>query len=759
MIDTVGFALVSAALSGQGQDLAETLWQDHAEDAGGLWRCPGGYASSAMPPRDADSASFSIVAQAEAITSLGTQVDAVGNVEIRQGSRRLAAHASTFDEATLLAQATGEVRFDEPGLSMGGASATVDFAVSRARVEAAEFVLTELQLRGRASRIERDGDTVQLDAATVTSCPPANAPWHIRARSIRLDAASRMATSRHARLKLGGVPVFYAPYLRFPTGAGRASGFLVPDIYGGRDGVDVSAPYYVNLAPNYDATLTPRWIARRGLGLEGEVRHRSRGAATGLDAAFLPDDRDHETARAGAGTGTGTAAGGSSSRPDRWSIHVDHRGRWSGLRTGIDFTAVSDDAYFGDFAAAQGVDSRVALERRGEVEYVRGNLTARLFAQAFQSLEAGYRSYRRLPEVGVSYAGALAGPLGWSFDAVWASFDSPTGVVTGDRRHLDPRLRFALNRSWGFVRVSGGVRSTGYDLANVRSGVDPRPRRDVGVGVLDAGMFLERKVSLSGGTGIQTLEPRLYYLRQSYADQDDLPVFDTSALTFSYRQLFRDNRYAGLDRIVDSNQLSVGVVSRILDASGSERLAARLGAMVHLEEPRVGLGSAAERASDAVGELVGRFGRLRIVSRLAWDTEENELGELGAGLSYRRGARGIFNLAYRRRFPDIDQTEVSFHCPVPGMDDRVSAFVRWNQDWGQGQIVEAFAGFAYTGCCLAVKLLWHRTIDVPRNRPEAMSRTDRGVMLQISLKGLGGFGSKVDSRLVRGIKGYRPGSG
>ena len=736
-----------------GQELAEALWRDDVAALANPWRCPGVYTSPPMSfPLDLDSASLPLVVNAESMSSLDSRVDATGSVAIRQGNRLLTAGFATFDDAASTALATGDVRFDEPGFSVRGTRATVDFGASHARVEAAEFVLADRQLRGRADRLERRDDVLELDSATVTSCPPGEAPWQIRARSVRLDTVSNVATSRHARLLLGRVPVFYAPYLRFPVGGSRASGFLVPDVYRGRDGMDVSIPYYFNLAPNYDATLTPRWIAQRGLGLEGEARHRTRAANTLLDASFLKEDRayDGEFAR--------DDIASAFSPSDRWALRVDHHGRRGGLRTEIDYAAVSDNDYFADFAVEQGVASRVALERRGEIEYARGRFVGRILAQRFQRLESGPSSYRRLPEVGVSYAGPLIGPLGWSMGATGVWFDSPTATsVTGRRYHVDPRLRVALHRPWGFLRISGGMRSTRYDLSRVPQDGDPRPRRSLGVGALDAGLVFERDVSLASGPATQTLEPRLYYLRQSHAEQEHLPAFDTAELTFSYRQLFRDNRYAGFDRIEDANRMSLGVVSRLLNASGSEVMTARLGAMVHLDEPRVVLGAPRRTDPDVVGELAGRLGRVRVVSRLAWDAGGDELGELGTGLSYRRDARRIVNLAYRRRFPDVDQTDLSFHWPIPGMGDRVSAFGRWNHDWRHGQNIESFAGFAYANCCLAVKLLWHRTIDAPRNLPDNVRGSHDGFMVQVSLKGLGGFGSKVDSRLVRGIKGYRPG--
>ena len=755
--------MLVAPLSGAGE-LADVLWQEGSGVDAGLFRCPGRFVPPAMPFHpESDSTTFPLLVDAAEMSSRESRVEADGDVEVRQGNRHLAADSAILDEAASTVRATGNVRFHAPDLSVRGAEARLDLDTPLAVVEEAEFVLADLQLRGHAARIARNGEIVELDTTTVTSCPPGDARWEIRARSIRLDAASEIATSRHARLRLGGVPVFYAPYLRFPLSAGRSSGFLVPDIYEGRDGIDLSVPYYINLAPNYDATLTPRWIAQRGLGIEGEARHRSPWTDTELDLALLPGDRDYdgELAR----TDAGNVAEGFSPT-DRWSLALDHRGRWRDFVTEVDVAAVSDNDYFGDFALEEGVASRVALERRGEVEFRRGALVARLLAQGFQRLEAGPQSYRRLPEIGVSYAGSLAGPLGWSMGATWASFDSPAkGVVTGERYHLDPRLRLALERPWGFAKLSGGVRRTGYDLANAPVGLDPRPRRHISIGVLDAGLFLERDVAFKSGAGAllgvrsQTLEPRLYYLRQSYADQDGLPRFDSTEPSFSYRQLFRDNRYAGLDRIGDANRLSLGVASRLLDATGGEVVVARLGALVHVDDPRLGLGPTARPDPDLVGELTGRLGSVRVVSRLSWDAGMDELAELGTGLSYRRDSRRIVNIAYRRRFPDIDQTDMSLHWPVSGLGDRISVFGRWNHDWRHGQMIESFAGLAYGDCCLAVKLLWHRTMDAPRNLPGSATTTESGLMLQISFKGLGGFGSKVDSRLVRGIKGYRPGGG
>ena len=478
----------------------------------------------------------------------------------------------------------------------------------------------------------------------------------------------------------------------------------------------MSVPYYINLAPNYDATLTPRWIAKRGLGIEGEVRHRSRWTDTRTRRG-LPSRRPGLRRRV---------------RTDRCREHPGrilavrsvvprHRSPRSlgGLVTAVDVTAVSDNDYFGDFALEEGVASRVALERRGEVEYRRGGLWLRDFWRRDSSAwNPGRSSYRRLPEIGVTYAGSLAGPLGWSMGATWASFDSPECRGDRGRYHLDPRLRLALNRPWGFAELSGGVRRTGYDLADAPVGIDPEPRRSVRIGVLDAGLFLERDVSLPSGAGTQTLEPRLYYLRQSYADQDDLPKFDATELTFLVSATVPGQplRGSGPDR-----RCQPAVDGRRFPALGCDGRRSARGAARRFGPSRGSAGRAWPDTPAGSGPGGGVGGPARTgagrLKAMAWDAGADELGELGTGLSYRRDARRIVNIAYRRRFPDIDQTDISLHWPVPELDDRISVFGRWNHDWRHGQTIESFAGLGYASCCLAVKLLWHRRMDAPRNLP------------------------------------------
>lgn len=740
-------------------DLAESLWQ---ADGAGESACPGRYAEPVWPlPRGADHASLPIELRARHVQSvLGRSSLVTGGAAARQGNRMLHATRFEIDERTSRVDAPDGMRLRAPGLDVRAAFGTVRLADDQAEVHDTEFVLTDTGHRGTSARLVRQADKISLDRAVLTRCPPQDSTWAMRAATVEVAEGEPFARARHARLELGGVPIFYTPYLRMPLSGERLSGFLFPNVgFNDDDGMDISVPYYLNLAPNYDATLTPRWIAERGTGFEAEIRQLERRFRNDLGLAFLARDafyngdlpRDDFVAE----------------RPDvefvpadRWLLATSHQGRYGPWRTLLDYTAVSDNDYFIDLGSEVAVASRVSLERRAEVQYTRGGLFARLWAQGFQRLEPGLEPYRRLPEANLAYDGALPGPAAWSIGAAWSAFQRG-GIlrgplsITGERLHVEPRIRLPLSRSWGFLNLSTGLRMTDYMLDNRTPDASADESRTVRLGIADAGLFLER--DLPDGW-IQTLEPRLHYLVQSYAKQDHLPRFDTTVPAISYRQLFRDNRFAGLDRVGDANRIAFGLTSRLVSTTtGRERFTARLGIARHFRDRRVTLAGRpgpdeTRRTSPLAGEVQTALGPVSLISTIAWDHRHGQLDEAGLYLLYKRDNARLVNVGYRRRARyGVEQTDVSFHWPLTS---RWHAFGRWNHDWHFGQNIERFAGVAYAGCCLAVKLAWHQTIDVPRNRLTADADFDRGVLLQIAFRGLGGFGTRVDSRLQRGIKGY-----
>lgn len=410
--------------------------------------------------------------------------------------------------------------------------------------------------------------------------------------------------------------------------------------------------------------------------------------------------------------------------------------------------------------------------RYGDKAQTSGEVDAQLWVQRFQRLdELQTDAYQRLPQFDLSYARTLIGPLEFALTTQAASFDRDNDDLTGrsrivgERYHVQPELRLPLQWPYAFAEFTGGYRYTAYDLRDVsvgvEDGVEERPERSVGFATADGGLFFERSVSLFGKSLIQTLEPRLYYLFQEREEQDALPLFDVSRLRFSYSQLFRRNRFSGLDRISDANQFSVGVSSAFVDAaSGREYLRASVGQIFYLRDRLVtdaeGLEDDDAHSSSAIAaELRASLAKYwSLNSTVIWDPHDNTVDETLINVGYRKNNRRIANIGYRQGGPGrLDQTDLSF---LWGVSNRVSVLGRWNYDLQSNRTIEGFAGLEYNDCCWQVRLIARRFIE---NRSAALIEQvepDKGVFFQFVFKGLAGFGTKIDTLMQRGIRGYRP---
>ena len=748
-------------------DLAAELW---SPDLGGS--VCGGYAARA-PALSADTREQATVATASTLTRLGLTTTLRGNVIVRQGARELRAPSLTLDEAASTARAEGIAELIDGNLHLRGENLELAMQGDSASLDQAEFVMLQGQMRGTARRLEKRGATLRLTNTALTGCPPGHDGWMIRADRIEIDQGETFATARDAQVRLGGVPVFRAPYLRFPVAERRVSGFLFPELsHGGVSGIELGVPYYLNLAPHYDATLVPRLMTRRGTGLDGELRHKAPGSDTELRTAWLGKDEQYNGVLSRRDWLRAGNEGVTSFDPaDRWLTRLDHRGQFGALSTLVNYARASDRDYLADFGYGTGPDldfaSRVSLPSRAEARYRRGGLDARIWGQSFQPLTERPAPWRRVPEANVVYRGQFAGPLEWSLASVWSWFDRDdaalaTPSLAGRRMHLEPGVRLRLARPFGFLTLAAAYRYTEWQLDHAT------PHRALARGSADGGLFLERPL---GDDWVQTLEPRIAYFRQQHADQGHLPTFDAAALTFGYDQLFRADRFAGLDRIGDAHHVSAGVVTRLLQAErGRERLVARIGAIAWLDDRRVTLrGSPGQNETRPVAfasDISGHVGPVRLAATAAWDTEGRRFDEAGLVASTRSESGRIVGFGYRRRAAiNVDQTDIGIFAPL---GHRLSIFGRWNHDWQNGQMVEGFAGFGWRGCCVEVKLLWRRLIDAPRepaawasarNPVEAAggpdARPEDRVMLQVSLVGLAGFGRRIESHLERGVRGYR----
>ncbi len=763
------------------EDLAAQLYVQDPDPAG---YCAGGYVQRDYPyPVDVDNESFPIIAEADSLSSeIDVTAQLVGNVSVAQGNRLIRAPLADLDQVQRVGHFPQGVRMDQPGLIMQGEQAVVHLDSQEADLQGVQFVITDAGLRGEARQMQQSsGGDLALAHNSFTRCEPDNNGWRLNTRNLLIEQDEVFGTAKHAVLRLKRVPVFYTPYLKFPVSDERVSGFLFPTLgYSDEDGAEVSLPYYFNLAPNYDATFVPRYFSKRGASGELEVRHMSSWQTTAVGGALLPDDdlyngtlsrKDFDEFVDDMGNPVDL---GVFEPADRWLGALDHRGRFGRFRTFADINMVSDPDYFRDLGSDLNVSSQIELERRAEIQYVHSGLSVRLWGQRFQRLDqVGVDDYERLPELELLYSTDL-GPLELGVSATWADFDRDTtglnglNAVTGERTHIEPRVSLPMSWPFGFLNLTGGYRYTRYDLEQDSNAagfqlVDDKPDRNIGLASVDGGLIFERDINWFDQALVQTLEPRVYYLWQEFDDQAELPRFDASVLTFGYQQLFRNNRFSGLDRIGDANQASVGVTTRFLaEETGREYFRFSVGEIFYFENRKVTLAggqTAFDRRSQSAvaAEISASIAQhWRLTGTTLWDPYDNEVDEGGAALQYRRDNRHIFNLGFRnRRDQDIEQTDVSLYWPI---SRQFSIIGRWNYDLVSGRTIEGFGGIEYNDCCLQIRLLARRFLDSPAGTvitdfDEADG--DDGIFLQVVFKGLAGFGTKIEGVLENGISGYR----
>jgi LPS-assembly protein len=727
---------------------------------------------------------------------LQTSYELSGGVVITQGSRRVTAERAEVDEVDNTATVTGDIQIYEPGVLMVGERAVVNRGTGAARIDDGQFVLYESRTRGSAELIARsDDDVLTLEGGMFTQCEPGDEHWALRGSSIEVDPNTNRGVARNARIELGGIPVFWWPYLVFPVGSDRQSGFLFPTVTSG----DIAAPYYLNLAPNYDLTLTPRYVADRGAMLEAEFRHLSPLFETLVGGAFLPNgeddigDNEEEAIEAGLLT---PAQAMEFEDEDRWLAVVQQTGgRDRDWYSQIDYTRVSDFAYFSHLDTTNlEVNRATHLRQAGELGYLLPNWNINTRVVEYQTIALNIEEpYQQLPEANATgryqwddFSLTLDNQLThFAHGEEFLDADAPTPSrrrITGSRARLDYELAWDKEWLWGFFRPAALLKSVNYRLDEeaLRPDAETNPGITVPQGAVDMGLFFEREGHWFGDSYLQTFEPRLFYFYSDFESHEDLidvtpdnrdVDFDTAELTFSYSQLFRTRRFAGGDRIADANQLSLGLTTRFLGETGVERFSASLGQIFYQDDRRVTLGG--DPRVENRSELAGQFSAqltdsLRFGSDLLYDQDADKMNRGNALLRYLDRDNRIFNVGYRydRKPPrtingqEVEQTlqqgDLSLVWPV---SNSWSFIGRQYYDFTNDRELDSIAGLEYASCCYRFRVIWRRWLDndlIHRiNDPNLELEYDQGIFFQLQLRGLGGVGSSnVTNALGDGIYNF-----
>lgn len=649
----------------------------------------------------------------------GQPVIAREQVRLVQGDRQLETEKLVFDPETGRLDLPVLLRYRDAFIAIRAERAWVETQESRARFEGVVYQIAGSEGAGQAMVIDLKSATrAELEDFDFTTCDPDDPDWQLKARQVRLDLDRGQGVARHARLEFKGVPILYSPWLSFPLGDERQSGFLFPQFgFSSDDGFDFRLPWYWNIAPNRDATFTGRWIQDRGGMLASEFRFLTPRQRGQIDLEVLPSDRKADRNRY-----YGRFDYGAMLAP-RWQAQLDLR-------------RASDNDYFVDLGGGLAASSvqflRSAAGVRGSGRYWTANVQADTFQVLDAAVAPGAEPYRRLPRMQLLYDRPLPGNLDFAVDSELVYFDRDQGV-TGARMDFHPRVRWNLLRPGWFLRPELGLRSTAYNL----DGVDASSiSRTTPIASLDSGLIFERPAA--DGRHLQTLEPRLFYLFVPQRDQTDIPTFDTAELTFGFSQLFHHNRFSGPDRQADANQLAFALTSRRIDrSSGQSPLDVSIGQIFYFSDLTVQLPGvpADQRSRSATVAEVGWRPRARLAlsAGVQWDSIENETEVAQFGLSYRgRDARQIA-FGYRFRRDRLDQVDLRVRYPIR---ENMNLFGRLNYSFEESQTLEALGGIEYESCCWALRVTAREFI---RDRD---AETRRAVFLELHLKGLGSLGRR-----------------
>ncbi|OTG88506.1 LPS-assembly protein LptD [Acinetobacter sp. ANC 3813] len=738
----------------------------------GAWVTPIAPDAAAVP---ADQATSTVTADYGHFDPNGDSI-LEGNVVIDQQGRQIRADQIQIDKTQTFAKASGNVQMAQSGLISQSDSINYNLKTQQGDLNNSLYISEQSNAHGTAEKIARtSGQTVELENATYSTCPPGETPtWKIKADKIKLNQETGRGETTGTKLYVKNVPVMAVPYFNFPIDDRRTTGILSPSFGFTNDGgVELAVPVYLNLAPNYDATLTPRFIGDRGPMMEGEFRFLTENFGEGMVwGGYLPSDKKYD-------------------KQDRKDLHVLHK--WDlndQFSTNLDFNYASDKDYFTDLNNNPNSKTDLNLRRAWELNYKNGipGLKAQLKVEDFQTLDKTVRDedrpYARLPQFLLNYK--HGNPIGLQYEfnndtayfkkditdySAYASNQNRTFEPSGTRIYNDFTVRYNHLTPWSFVIPQVSVRNvnTFFDKNTVQyyqnngatdtasTSSDETKSIVVPQFTLDAGLIFEKQ-----GKYLQTLTPRAFYAYAPYRDQSSHPNFDSTTASISYDQLFSPYRFYGHDRLEDNNFASFGLSYSLFDEIGLERLKASVGQSYYFEDRRVTLNNAAdefdrERHTGPVINLSSQLSEnFRVSANGAW-MANGDNAQRDVQMYYTGEKGNLYNLGYfNRRYlanrqDSYDQVVASFIQPVHN-NWRLVGHAQYDLDNNVAR--EYLLGVNYESCCWGVSVYGRSYFNDLDNVNDDSVKPKRAIMAEFTLKGLGGFNNKLSSLLENRVLGF-----
>lgn len=721
-----------------------------------------------------------------------------GNVDINQGNSRLQADEVQLHQKQPEGQAVpvrtvdalGNVHYDDNQVILKGPKAWSNLNTKDTNVWDGNYQMVGRQGRGDADVMKQRGENryTILENGTFTSCLPGSNTWSVVGSEVIHDREEQVAEIWNARFKLGPVPVFYSPYLQLPVGDKRRSGFLIPNAkYGSSNYFEFSLPYYWNIAPNMDATLTPHYMDKRGgVMWENEFRYLSTLGQGLFELDYLPsddvyahDNKDDDNSR-------------------RWLFYWRHSGVVDQVwRFNIDYTKVSDPDYFNDFDSKYGSSTDGYATQKFSAGYVVQNFDATVSTKQFQVFDrANSNSYAAEPQLDMNFYQNDVGPFDTRLYAQAVKFVNTNGSnPEATRLHMEPTISLPLGNRWGSITTEAKLLATHYNQTNIddynrnpsnTSKLSSSVNRTMPQFKIDGKMVFERDVDLTPGY-TQTLEPRVQYLYVPYRDQSDIMAYDSTFLQSDYSGLFRDRSYSGLDRIASANQVTTGVTSRIYDDAAVERFNVSVGQIYYFTESRTGdTDTIPWEKDDKTGSLVwagDTYWRISdkwgLRSGVQYDTRLNNISTSSSSIEYRQDSDRLLQLTYRYASPEymqvtlpskkledkatreqyvngISQIGATASWPIV---DRWSVVGAYYFDTNTHSAADQMLGVQYNSCCYAIRVGYERKLngwDSYNNKPYGQAKYDNSIGFNIELRGLSSnYGLGTQQMLRSNIMPYQ----
>ena len=663
------------------------------------------------------------------------ELDFERKVEVVRGSTTVTSDRARYHIVEDQIDAIGNVKMDRAGDKYTGDELKLNMDAGTGFVTKPTYHLKRSNGQGQAERIDFEAeDRATVIEGTYSTCEGPNPDWYLKSSRLRLDSASDIGISSRSVVIFKGVPILAAPEMSFPMSDARKSGLLPPTIgTTNRGGLEVTQPYYVNIAPNRDLTLYPKVIARRGIQLGADVRYLAPTYSGETKIEGLIKDRQTHT--------------------DRYALSSIHsQVLRPGLSLNWNVNAASDNDYPTDFSRTITTASQRLLLRDLSLTYGAPYWTSSIRTTNYQVLQDPItpiaRPYDRLPQITFNAARQDVAGFDLALDSDATRFFHPT-LQRGERLVVNPKISYPIIHQGYFITPKLSYHATRYKLENLDESANATPSRGLPTASLDTGLIFERDAKYFGRSMTQTLEPRLFYVYTPYRDQSTLPNFDSSLADLSFTQLFSENRFVGSDRISDANQITAAVTSRFLESSGAERARLAFGQRYYFTKPRVTLSDLPnDSRSDLLLSASGRLtDALYGETNLQYSQSQHRLNRANYAVRYQPAPMKVLNLQYRLDLPNDLERFVDASAQWP-FARRWYGVGRLDYSLKTRRVAEGLLGVEYKADCWVARVVGQRI-------PTGTQQATTALFFQLELNGLSKIGSNPLEALRTSVPGYQ----